>query len=388
MRSSEIRRLMKLAADPSIISFAGGMPANDLFPVDVLDELYNGLSKKTKQVALQYGPTPGYPPLLESLKKYLISRGISLDNQALIITTGAQQALNLVTKVFVDPGDVVITEYPSFIGALAAFKSYNAELASVNLDDDGIDIAALSATIEKYSDKLKFLYVNPVFQNPSGIIYSDERKKQLLALLDRHEICVLEDDPYSELYFDVSDKPKTIPLKAMAKKDAPICYTGSFAKIFGPGLRLGWLLGPEAIIEKCELAKQSMDACSTTFTQVLAHEYLAQGRLAPYLEWLRPIYKRRASLMLDALQKFMPDNVTWTIPQGGFYVWVTLPNHADATTILNASLAKGAAFVIGNAFDPAGKKNNTFRLAFSYTPEDQIMKGVEIIAGAVKETLR
>jgi DNA-binding transcriptional MocR family regulator len=272
MRSSEIRRLMKLAADPSIISFAGGMPANELFPVDVLDELYNGLSRTSKQVALQYGPTAGYPPLLESLKRYLVSRGISLENQGLIITTGAQQALNLIAKVFIDPGDVVITEYPSFIGAIAAFKSYNADLVSVALDNNGIDIDALARILDSQASTTKLLYLNPVFQNPAGIVYSEERKRKLIDIVSDKPYCIIEDDPYSELYFDDADKPKTVPLKVMAPK-LPICYVGTFAKIFGPGLRLGWLLGPEAIVEKCELAKQSMDACSTTFTQVLAHEY-------------------------------------------------------------------------------------------------------------------
>ena len=379
---------MKLAADPSIISFAGGMPANELFPIDVVDELYAQLSLKSKQVAMQYGPTPGYPPLLESLKKYLISRGISMEKQGLIITTGAQQALNLIAKVFLDPQDLVITEYPSFIrrARCVLFKSYNADLASVDLDADGIDVDALVTLMKKRADKAKLLYLNPVFQNPAGIVYSKERKQQLIAALSGTELCILEDDPYSELYFDEADKAKTVPLKVMAPH-LPICYAGTFAKIFGPGLRLGWLLGPEAIIDKCELAKQSMDACTTTFTQVLAHEYLSRGKLAPYLEWLRPVYKRRADLMLSALRATMPQGVSWTTPKGGFYVWVTLPTHIDATEILNRSLAKGAAFVIGSAFDPQGIKNNAFRLAFSYTPEDKMTKGIQIIADAIKSCM-
>jgi len=384
MRSSEIRRLMKLAADPSIISFAGGMPSNDLFPIAVVDELYNGLDNKTKQIALQYGPTPGYPPLLEELKKYLISRGISLEGQELIITTGAQQALNLVAKVFINPGDCVVAEYPSFIGAIAAFKSYDAELLSVPLDRDGIDIDALKATMQANAARIKMLYLNPVFQNPAGITYSDERKKQLIEVLKNTPYCIIEDDPYSELYFDDADMQKCTPLKTMAP-DLPICYIGTFAKIFGPGLRLGWLLGPKDIVDKCELAKQSMDACSSTFTQVLAYEYLSKGKLAPYLAWLRPIYKRRATLMLDALKANMPPGVTWTIPQGGFYVWVTMPSSINATDVLNKALAKGAAFVIGNAFDPQGVKNNTMRLAFSFTAEEKIAKGIAIIADAVRE---
>ncbi|MBN1577712.1 MAG: PLP-dependent aminotransferase family protein [Chitinispirillaceae bacterium] len=387
MRSSEIRRLMKLTADPSVISFAAGMPANELFPVDVLDELYNGLSRSDKQIALQYSPTPGFPPLLESLKSYLQSRGLPFEKQGLIVTTGGQQAINLLTKVLIDPGDLIVTEYPSFIGAIAAFKSYSANLTSIALDNDGIDIDKLEKTIESRASQIKMLYLSPHFHNPAGIIYSEERKRALLKLLSGRRFCLLEDDPYGELYFNENDKPLTVPLKALAGESLPICYVGTFAKIFGPGLRLGWLLAPEPIIEKCELAKQSMDACSSTFTQVLAHQYLSRGKLAPYVAGLRPIYARRAKLMLDALEHSMPAGVSWTTPKGGFYVWVTLPPTIDSTEVLNRSMAQGAAFVIGSAFDPHGVRNDTLRLAFSHTPEDQIEKGIGIIAEAIKELM-
>ena len=387
MRSSEIRRLMALAADPSIISFSGGMPANDLFPIDVLDKIYAGLSLKAKQVAMQYGPTAGYPPLLESLKEYLRSRGLPLEGQELIITTGAQQAINLLCKVFIDPGDVVATENPSFIGALAAFMSYGARLEAAALDSDGIDAAGLKKILDKEHARVKMVYLNPFFHNPAGIIYSEARKKAVLGTLAGRGTVLLEDDPYSELYFDERDKPLTVPLKALADKAVPICYTGSFAKIFGPGLRLGWLLGPREIVEKCELAKQSMDACSPTFTQVLAHEYLSKGHLAPFLASVRAAYARRARIMLDALSASMPETVTWTRPKGGFYVWVTMPEQVDATAVFNEAIKQRAAFVIGSAFDPYGKKNNSFRLAFSNPPENKIAEGIAIISSAVERFL-
>jgi DNA-binding transcriptional MocR family regulator len=388
MRSSEIRRLMKLTADPSIISFAGGQPANELFPIDVLDGIYNGLSRAAKQAALQYGPTTGYPPLVESLKAYLRSRGLPVDSQELIITSGAQQAINLLTKVLIDPGDLIVTEYPSFIGALAAFKSYGANLASAPLDDDGIDLDALEKILDSRASQIKMLYLSPYFHNPAGIIYSDARKQALLNLLAGRQFCLLEDDPYGELYFNEADKPLTVPMKATASGNAPpICYVGSFAKVFGPGLRLGWMLGPKEIVEKVELAKQSMDACSSTLSQVLAHEYLSGGKLGPYVAGLRPIYKRRSDLMLGALESLMPSGVSWTKPKGGFYIWVTFPDSVDSTEVLNRSLAKKAAFVIGSAFDPNGVKNNTARLAFSYTPEKNITEGIGIIADAIRAVL-
>lgn len=390
MRSSEIRRLMALAADPSIISFAGGMPSNTLFPVDVIDQIYNGLNEKQKQVAMQYGPTSGYPPLLESLKKYLVGKGMSFDGQSLIITTGAQQAINLLSKVLIDPDDVVITEQPSFIGALAAFKSYGAALDAVDLDDNGICIDALKKTLDKNGAKAKMLYLCPYFHNPAGIIYSQDRVRKLLDMLKGRDIVLLEDDPYGELYFDESCKPLTKSMKALTagNEPVPICYTGSFAKIFGPGFRLGWLFGPTEIVEKCELAKQSMDACTSTFTQVLANEFLSKGMLEPYVQKLRKAYKERATIMLDALKKYMPSGVTWTTPKGGFYIWVTLPETMNSSDVFQESIKKGAAFVIGNAFDPNGVKNNSFRLAFSHTPQERIDEGIKIIADAVCKLIK
>ncbi len=387
MRSSEIRRLMALASDPSVISFAGGMPNNGLFPTDMIGELYDGLALEIRQDAFQYCPTAGYPRLLDALGGYLASKGIPVKNNSLIITTGAQQALNLVAKVLVDPGDTVICEYPCFIGAVAAFKSYGAHLVGVEIDGCGIVIDKLEEAWAAQPRAPKMLYVSPYFHNPAGIVYSEERKQAVIRFVGAHGLCLLEDDPYGELYFDEADRQLTVPMKVLADPALPICYTGSFAKIFGPGMRLGWLCGPAEIVEKCELAKQSMDACSATFTQVLAWAFLTQNRLRPYVESLRPIYKRRAKLMLDALEKNMPETVSWTRPKGGFYIWVTLPENVDSTAVFNASLKNGAAFVIGSAFDPEGRRNNCFRLAFSHTPEERIAEGIAIIAAAVRDCL-
>ncbi|MDR2727909.1 MAG: PLP-dependent aminotransferase family protein [Chitinispirillales bacterium] len=387
MRSSEIRRLLKIAADPTIISFAGGTPAMSLLPVEIVDEIYKELPEQLKRIAMQYGPTDGYPPLAAEIKKYMEAKGVSLDNQDLIVTAGAQQAINLVAKIFLDPGDVVVTENPSFIGALAAFKSYSAQLAGVELDDEGIIISRLLETLDRIGSKAKILYLTPYFHNPAGITYSIKRKQELLDALKGRDVCIIEDDPYGELYFDNSYKELTVPLKAMKNQPVPICYTGSFAKIFSPGMRLGWLLASTEITDKCQLAKQSMDACSSSFSQALAAQFLSQNKLPAYLEKLRLSYAKRASVMLDSLKKYMPQGVSWTIPKGGFYIWVTLPKNMDSTAIFNEAFANGAAFVIGSAFDPQGVKNDCLRLAFSSTPENQIEQGIKIIAEAVKKLL-
>jgi DNA-binding transcriptional MocR family regulator len=388
MQSSEIRRLMKLAADPSVISFAGGMPNNSLFPVEIVTELYNSLPETMKQAAFQYSPTEGYPPLLEALKSYLKKKSLSVEDNALMITTGGQQAINLVTKVLVDPGETVLAEYPSFIGAIAAFRSYGANLISVDVDDDGIVLDELNDALARKEIGTKMLYVTPCFHNPAGILYSPNRKQALLGLLkEKTDICLLEDDPYNELYFDEADKALTKPIKAMEDPSYPICYVGSFSKIFGPGMRLGWVLGPLEIVQKCALAKQAMDGCSSTFTQVFAYAFLTQGKLEPYVEKLRKALKRRSEIMLKALDAYMPEGVTWTQPKGGFYVWVELPENVDSSAVFEESIKNGAAFVVGKAFDPEDKRKNCFRLAFSHTAEERIAEGTEIISHAVKSAL-
>ena len=386
MRSSEIRELLKVAVQPNIISFAGGMPNNDLFPIEELDSIYANLSYEAKKVGMQYGPTTGYPPLLNSLKKYLGKKGLPVDSNELMITTGSMQAINLISKIFIDPGDEIIVEYPCFIGAVAAFNSYQAKLISVPIDDEGIDLEQLAAVLDQGSDRQKLLYITPYFHNPAGIIYSKERKSALMKLLEGRDIVLVEDDPYGELYFDEQDRDLTIPIKALGEP-VPNCYMGTFSKIFGPGIRLGWLLAPPEVIEKCELAKQSMDACSPTFNQVLANEFLAQNKMEPYLVKIRAIYKRHRDTMLASLEKYMPEGITWTHPKGGFYVWVTCPEHVDTTDVLTEAIRNGAVFVIGKAFDPEARRNNSLRLSFSYPPEEKIEQGVKIVAQALKKFL-
>lgn len=383
MRSSEIRKLMKMAANPDVISFSGGMPNPDLFPVELMEKIYSEIPQQVKQAGFQYCPTAGYPPLIQSLKNYLSEKGLPLEGNDLIITTGAQQSINLVTRVFVDPGDRVISEFPCFIGAAATFNSYQADMTTIPIDNEGPDPVAFEQALSM-QPIAKLVYLTPFFHNPAGIIYSRERKQTVIEILCQHKMVLLEDDPYGELYFDETDKELTVPIKALAGEQFPICYAGSFSKIIGPGLRLGWLLAPSEIIEKCELAKQSMDACSSTYSQVLAHHFMQSGAMPGYLEFLRAEYKERSQIMLDAMTKYMPDTCTWTIPRGGFYIWVTLQEHMDATEILTKSLQAGAVFVIGKAFDPENRRNNCLRLAFSHTPKEKIATGIRIVADAIK----
>jgi len=388
LRTSEIRDLMGLATRPDIISFAGGMPGNELFPVEDIDEIYNNLPLDLKRTAFQYGPTPGYPPLLESLKEYLKKKGMPVDTNKLMITTGSLQAINILAKVFIDPGDTVVTENPCFIGAISAFKSYQANLAGIDLNEDGIDIVSLNTYL--YRNKPvppKILYITPNFHNPAGTLYTEQRKKELVPVLKEHGLTVIEDDAYGELYFDEDSRKRVTPMKTLYEKELTICYIGTFSKILGPGFRLGWMLVPQEIYQKAELVKQSVDACSPSFTQVLADEFIRSGKMEKYIVRMREVYKRRKNTMAAAIRKYFPAAITWIEPKGGFYIWLKLPPQIDIISVLKSSIEKGAVFVMGRTFDPEGKDNSHFRLAYSHTPEEQIEKGIQIIGEKLKELI-
>ena len=386
LRSSEIRDLMSLATAPDMISFAGGMPGNELFPLDTIDEIYNSLTDKEKQIAMQYGPTTGLPTLLESLSDYLRNKGLPVDSNKLIITTGSLQAINILGKAFLDPGDSVIVESPSFIGALSAFRSYQANLLSVPLNGDGMDISALKEIVESEGNKPKFLYYSPNFHNPAGIIYSKEVKQQMIELLRGKDIPIIEDDVYSDLYFFDEDVPKMELIKMMDPEGVDVCFTGSFSKILGPGLRLGWMLVPEHIYRKCELIKQSIDACSPSFSQVIADKFLRDGHIYKYIASIRDEYKKRGLVMIEALDKYLPEDTSYVKPCGGFYTWIKLPDGCDATEVLKKAIENGVVFVTGKTFDPNGIKNDHIRVSFCNTDTDSIKKGVPIIADAIRHT--
>jgi len=383
IKSSEIRDLMKLATRPDIISFAGGMPNNNLFPVKEVDEIILKMSSYLKKTAFQYGPTSGFPPLLDILKDYLKTKGLPVDTHKLMITTGSLQAINILGMEFIDPGDLVLTETPSFIGGIAVFKAFQAKIKGIPLQNDGLDLDKLVEILDKQQPKI--LYVIPNFHNPAGIIYSKEKRLQLLDILTDRNILLLEDDAYNELYFSAQAKELTKPIMSMNNKGVEMVYTGSFSKILGPGFRLGWLLAPPEIYEKAEIIKQGIDACSPNFTQVIAYEFMRKGYLAPYLQKIRKVYAERKNLMQKALLKYMPEDVKWLEPQGGFYFWLKLPEQIDAADVVKESVKNGAVFVTGRTFDPESKNKNFMRLAFSNMDLNQIDKGVKIIAEAVKK---
>lgn len=387
MHAEDVKRLMKQSSGKSMISFAGGMPNNDLFPVKQIDEIYNALPDDLKKLSFQYGPTSGFPPLIKSVEKYLRRKELPVDTNKILITTGSLQAISIATQEFVNKGDVILTETPCFVGALTVFETYGAIIHGIPIDENGIIISALKDKIKTLKVKPKFLYVTPNFHNPAGIIYSLERKKELLEVLKEHHIILIEDDAYNDLYFKKTDRPLTKPMKAMDDSGVEIIYTGSFSKILGPGFRLGYMLTSSEIFEKAESIKQALDACTSNYTQILANEFLQKRKLKPYLKFLRKEYAERKNKMEKYLKKYMPEEVCWDKPKGGFYIWLHLPKQISSTDIFKKSVKKGVVFVTGRTFDPAGKKDNRLRLSFSNVDKKDIEKGIKILAKEVKKVL-
>ena len=387
MHAEDVKLLMKQSSGKSMISFAGGMPNNDLFPVQQIDEIYNALPDGLKKLGFQYGPTSGFPPLVKSVGKYLKRKGLPLDNNKILITTGSLQAISIITQEFVNKGDVILTESPCFVGALTVFETYGANIHGIPIDENGIIISELKDKIKSLKVKPKFLYVTPNFHNPAGIIYSLERKKELLEVLKEHHIILLEDDAYNDLYFKKADKYLTKPMKAFENSGVEIIYTGSFSKILGPGFRLGYMLASPEIYEKAETIKQALDACTSNFTQILANDFMQKNKLKPYLKFLRKEYLERKKKLQKYLKKYMPEEVSWNEPKGGFYVWITLPKHIKSTDIFEKSVNKGVVFVTGRTFDPQGKKDDCLRLSFSNVDKKDMEKGIKILARAVDKVL-
>lgn len=388
MHSEDIKLLMKQSSKKGLISFAAGMPNNDLFPVKEIDEVLSNLSDDIKKLCFQYGPTSGYPPLVASLQKMIERRGLAIGADKVLVTTGSLQAISIITQEFVNEGDVILTESPCFVGALSVFETYRAKIIGIPIDDQGIDIKALKEAIAKQPKKPKFLYITPNFHNPAGIIYSEERRRALLEVLSGTDIILIEDDAYGDLYFDANDAALTRPLKAYKGYDVDIIYTGSFSKILGPGFRLGYMLSSQEIFEKAETIKQALDACTSNFMQILANEFIERGYLEPYLLFLRKEYSERYDMLHASLEKYLPEDVTWNVPKGGFYVWLKLPEPIKATALFKDCLSQGVVFVTGRTFDPESKKDNYLRLSFSNMPKDSIEKGVSLLANTIQVHLK
>jgi len=387
-QESAIRRSGILgAAVPGLISLAAGYPAPEVFPWDDLQSITADLLARRDGNTLQYGATRGYRPLIEQLLgKTLTDRGISGTFEDVIITTGSQQGLDLVGRVLIDPGDVVLVELPTYSGAIAAFHNLQAQFAGVPQDDEGIDLAALEAAIAGVKAKgqtARFIYVTPNFQNPAGLLMSRARRRALLDTARRHDLVIVEDDPYGSIYFeDVTTAADTRPIKA-DDTDGRVVYLGSFSKVLVPGLRVAWMVAPREIAQKVELAKQAADICSSVFDQRIVHGAMDRDVVERIAPSLRAHYQAKRTVMEQALQSTLAGRVTWTSPRGGFFLWIELPEGVDDRELFERALAAKVSFVIGSAFFVNGQGHRFARLAFSGISHEQITEGITRLAAAI-----
>ncbi|MCK5058608.1 MAG: PLP-dependent aminotransferase family protein [Candidatus Aminicenantes bacterium] len=384
MKESELTELLKFSSKPGIISFAGGYPAPDLFPIKEVTEIINELMAKDGKNILQYGPTEGFLPLREELLKFMKKQGADLSIDQLFIITSSQQGLDLVGKLFIGPGDIIMTGKPTYIGAIMAFNCYSARLRGVELEDDGINTVKLEQEIKSLiagNQKPKFIYVIPDFQNPSGITISMEKRKELIRIAETYDLLIVEDSPYRQLRFEGDPEP---PLISLNSEKVISLYT--FSKILLPGFRLGWMAGPESLIRKAVIAKQACDICAPPFNQAITAEFMKRGLLDKQVEKIVPAYREKRDFMLTKLAEYMPemDGLTWTRPKGGLFLWLTLPENMDAVEMFKEAVENKVAYVVGQAFDPEGKKRNTMRLNFSFAGLEQIDEGVKRLAQVIK----
>jgi 2-aminoadipate transaminase len=389
MKKSVIRELLALTSKPGIISFAGGLPSTDGFPVQDLREITEHILKEEPEKALQYGETEGYPKLRVQLVEWMKREGLSISDENILVTVASQQGLDLTMKIFVDPSDPVIVELPSYIGGLQSLTSYGARMIGVPMDENGMKMDALETKLKDLREEgehYKLIYIVPDFQNPSGVTLSLERRKRLIELTQLYDVLIIEDTPYRELRFEGEEPPSLFSLDSTGN----VLSLHTFSKILVPGFRIGWVVAHRDIIKKIAVAKQSVDLCTPNFTQAIAAEFMRRGLLEPHIEKIKVMYKAKKDAMLNALQTYMPEveGLTWTKPQGGLFLWVSLPDYMDADAMFYEAIERKVAYVIGSAFHCDGTGKNTFRLNFSYPSEENIVEGIKRLSEVVKSKLR
>jgi 2-aminoadipate transaminase len=391
MQESPIRKMGTLSIRaPDVISFAPGYPSPDMFPWDDFREITNELLAARDGATLQYGPTRGYRPLLDAIRAVLTGRGIEATLDDLLITTGSQQGLDLIGRVLLDPGDVALVELPAYTGAIAAFRNVGAELVGVRQASDGIDLDDLDRVmggLRAAGRRVRFLYVVPNFQNPTGLLLGRDKRRRLLEAAARHDLLLVEDDPYGELYFaDAADASDTRPIKA-DDRDGRVVYLSSFSKTLAPGCRVAWIAAPAELAAKFEVAKQAADICTGALDQRIIWQAIERGVLAAQGPRLRAHYQHKRTVMEQALREHVGDVLAWPEPRGGFFIWVTAPASVDADRLLDRAMRHRVIFVVGNAFFVDGGGANTLRLSFSAPTPDRIAEGVRRLGAALGEAL-
>ncbi|KIO45285.1 PLP-dependent aminotransferase family protein [Sanguibacteroides justesenii] len=386
MKRSAIRELLKLTQKPEIISFAGGLPAKESFPLEQLQEICAEVIATDGAAACQYGSTEGVPELLEILAQRYREQGLSyVTKENITIITSSQQGLDTVGKIFLNRGDKYICELPSYLGALGAFNSYGGVAVGIPQDEQGMSAIELEKTLadmKAKGEKPKFIYLIPDFQNPAGMTMPDARRKEILAIAKKYEILIIEDSPYRELRF--SGKPQHM-LYELDNGEGNVITLGTFSKIFMPGFRMGWVLAHPTIIDNFVKAKQSTDLCTSAFLQKITVKFFQKNYFDANVKKIVELYRGKLNAMIGAFEKYMPEGVSWTHPEGGLFLFLTLPEQYDAEDLFKIAIEKNVAFVLGTVFFCNGKGKNTMRINFSYMSEEQNIEGVKRLAEAIKE---
>jgi 2-aminoadipate transaminase len=378
LTSSAIREILKVTERPEVISFAGGLPSPDGFPIEVLQAAYQKVLGDNGRVALQYGPTEGFLPLRQWVADDLTRRGARVAADEVLITSGSQQGLDLLGKVLIDTGSRILVETPSYLGALQSFSQYQPHIVSAPSDDDGLDPEGLDA---KLCAQARFLYALPNFQNPTGRTLGRARRIALLERAARFAVPVIEDDPYGDLRYAGSPQPGLIALAP--ESGATVIRLGSFSKVLAPGLRLGYLAGPRALIAKLAQLKQATDLHTSTATQMVVHEVIKDGFLETHVPRVQALYGEHCRVMLEALERHFPRSARWTHPEGGMFIWVTLDESQDSDALLKRAIEKHVAFVPGAPFYASDPQHNTLRLSFVTVSPDKIREGVARLAALI-----
>ena len=385
MRASSVRSLFAAATSSDIISLSGGMPDVSLLPASAVKKAVRAATEDERAIALQYGDTNGRMETRQVISDIMRDVGVRCKAKDMILTTGAQEALDLIAKTYINPGDIIITEGPTYLGALQAFSAYQPDVHCIPFDEEGMRMDLLEEELErigKGNPRLKFLYTIPNFQNPGGVTMTPQRRQRLIELSQEYNFLVVEDDPYGRLRYDGGHM---LPLRALS---SDVIYLGTVSKVFAPGLRMGWIIAPQSVIAKVNLVKQGTDLCGSAFTQVIAQHYFTDTPWQRTLQKFVKTYRQRRDAMLSALERHFPPEATWTHPEGGFFVWVTLPEYVDTSNLLNEALKRGVTFSPGDGFYPDGVRGkNCMRIAFCYESPENIEEAIVRLAAVIEDRL-
>jgi 2-aminoadipate transaminase len=391
MGSSVIRELLKLTEQPDIISFAGGLPAPEVFPVHEFREACNAVLENFGPQALQYGTTEGYTPLREMIARHTGRYSVEVTADNILITSGSQQALDFIGRLFINRGDYIVVESPTYLGALQAWNAYGAQYIPVRADENGMIVDELEEALRIGP---KFIYILPNFQNPSGSTLSLERRRKLIELADKYGVPIIEDDPYGQLRYEGEHIPSVVSLDSEFRGpngghySGNVIYLSTFSKLLAPGLRLAWVIAPPKVINKLVMTKQAADLHTSSFNQYVAYEVGKGGFLDEHVKVIRATYKERRDVMIEMMEELFPADVTWSRPQGGMFLWGVLPEDMDAAEVLKHAIEKKVAFVPGVAFHPKGDGQNTFRLNFSYSKPETIREGITRLGTTLKTLIK